>query len=115
MSLLKLIYRHRKRNHLLASKQWETYCVFSLAERLDQLSHDQVVLIKSIRGSEYRNEVLASLIYLSTGETLTTPLGFEQAVLQILDALNAMAPHDPGHLKSAFRKLIEEYTHLKNA
>jgi len=68
------------------------YCGFSLAERLDQLSHDQVVYLKQLRFSDQRDETLGTLLKLATGETLRPGVTFEAAILQILDPLNAKSP-----------------------
>jgi hypothetical protein len=88
------------------SSDWQTYCGFSLAERLDQLTHDQVVYLKQLRYSEQRDDTLGALLKLATGQALHPGVTFEAAVLQILDPLNAKAPHEPGNLRREFRKLM---------
>ena len=108
MRFLHSLFRQKKSHAIQSKIQWETYCGFSLAERFDQLAHDQVVYLKQIRFSESRDETLSTLLTLATGETIPPVPDFEPAVLQILDALNAKAPHVPGSLKREFRKLMKE-------
>lgn len=112
MSFLGSLFRRKKSKSVTPSTEWQTYCGFSLAERFDQLSHDQVVFLKQIRCSEHCDETLGALLLLATGETIRPGLSFEPAVLQILDALNAKAPHEPGNLKREFRKLMDQHAML---
>ena len=67
-----------------------------------------MVYLKQIRFSESRDETLASLLGLATGEALAPGVDFESAVLQILDSLNAKAPHEAGSLKREFGVLMKQ-------
>jgi hypothetical protein len=109
MSLLDSLFRRKNPKPVSPSSDWQTYCGFSLAERLDQLTHDQVVYLKQLRFSEQRDETLGALLKLATGEVLHPGVTFEAAILQILDPLNAKAPHEPGTLRREFRKLLAEH------
>jgi hypothetical protein len=112
MSLLDYLFRREKSKSVTPSTEWQTYCGFSLAERLDQLTHDQVVFLKQIRSSEQRDETLGALLELATGEALRPGVTVEAAILQILDPLNAKAPHEPGNLSREFRQLMNQHAAL---
>ena len=115
MKFLDSLFRRENPKPVTPSRDWQTYCGFSLAERLDQLTHEQVVYLKQLRFSEHRDETLGALLKLSTGETLRPGVTFEAAILQILDPLNAKAPHESGNLKREFRKLMAKHESWKGA
>ena len=114
MSLLDSLFRRKNPKPVSPSSDWQTYSGFSLAERLDQLTHDQVVYLKQLRYSEQRDDTLGALLKLATGQALHPGVTFEAAVLQILDPLNAKAPHEPGNLRREFRKLMADYEARKD-
>lgn len=89
--------------------KWLTYCALSLSERFDQLSHDQVIFLKTIRLSEGREQTLATLMKIATGESISPGVCFDAALLQILDALNAKSPNSPRNLEREFRQLMQFY------
>ncbi len=109
------LFRRKTSKSDTPSTEWQTYCGFSLAERFDQLDNDQVVFLKQIRFSDSRDETLTLLLMLATGETIAPGMDFEAAVLQILDALNAKAPHEPGNVRREFRKLMDQHTLMKRS
>lgn len=109
MGFLKSLLRRKDPPTRPESSEWFTYCAFSLAERFDQLAHDQVIFLKAIRLSEDRERTLATLMKMATGESISPDICFDAALLQILDPLNAKSPHAPRNLEREFREVMRCY------
>lgn len=110
MGFLKSLLGRKNPPPIPESSEWFIYCAFSLAERFDQLAHDQVIFLKSIRLSDDRELVLDTLMKIATGESISPGVCFDAALLQILDPLNAKSPHAPRNLEQEFRQVMRLYT-----
>lgn len=110
MGFLKSLLRRKDPPTSPESSEWFTYCAFSLAERFDQLAHDQVIFFKAIRLSEDREVALATLMKIATGESISPGVCFDAALLQILDPLHAISPYAPRNFEREFRLVMRCYT-----